>query len=77
VKTEDDPLDPHPPMAMTRTLDAIRHLETTVAGASDIIHIDDGANATRLAIEWLRHMVSNAAINSTPSHKFFNRRFSL
>jgi nucleoside-diphosphate-sugar epimerase len=103
VKTEDDPLDPHPPMAMTRTLDAIRHLETTVAGASDItgivlrygsfygpgtsiapdgdvvtlvrqrkfpiigggagvwsfLHIDDAANATRLAIEAGRAGVFN------------------
>src|SRR4051794_7151178 len=33
VKTEDDPLDPAPPAAMRRTLDAIRHLERAVTGA--------------------------------------------
>jgi nucleoside-diphosphate-sugar epimerase len=31
VKNEDDPLDPHPPQTMTRTLDAIRELEAMVA----------------------------------------------
>jgi len=36
VKTEDDPLDPKPPNAMSRTLDAIRRLESLVAVASDI-----------------------------------------
>jgi nucleoside-diphosphate-sugar epimerase len=36
VKTEDDPLDPDPPAAMRATLDAIRELETTVAGADGI-----------------------------------------
>jgi nucleoside-diphosphate-sugar epimerase len=36
VKTEDDPLDPKPPKAMSRTLDAIRRLESLVAVASDI-----------------------------------------
>jgi nucleoside-diphosphate-sugar epimerase len=33
VKTEDDPLDPAPPEAVRRTLDAIRHLENAVTGA--------------------------------------------
>ena len=33
VKTEDDPLDPAPPRAMRRTLEAIRHLEAAVVGA--------------------------------------------
>jgi len=33
VKTEDDALDPGPPEAMRRTLDAIRHLEDAVTGA--------------------------------------------
>ena len=33
VKTEEDPLDPAPPQAMRRTLDAIRHLEDAVTGA--------------------------------------------
>jgi 2-alkyl-3-oxoalkanoate reductase len=32
VKTEDDPLDPHPPAAMAETLRAIRHVEQTVSG---------------------------------------------
>jgi 2-alkyl-3-oxoalkanoate reductase len=32
VKTEDDPLDPHPAEAMRTTLDAIRHLERAVTG---------------------------------------------
>src|SRR5262249_34994881 len=36
VKTEDDPLDPHPPASATRTLDALRHLEATVADATRI-----------------------------------------
>jgi 2-alkyl-3-oxoalkanoate reductase len=30
VKTEDDPLDPHPPAAQRRSLEAIRHVERTV-----------------------------------------------
>src|SRR5581483_11127866 len=30
VKNEDDPLDPHPPEEMRRTLDAIRYLERVV-----------------------------------------------
>jgi nucleoside-diphosphate-sugar epimerase len=34
VKTEDDPLDPDPPEAMRRALEAIRHLEDAVTGAS-------------------------------------------
>ncbi len=33
VKTEDDPLDPTPPEAMRRSLDAIRHLEDAVTRA--------------------------------------------
>jgi len=33
VKSEDDPLDPTPPDAMRRTLDAIRHLEDAVTSA--------------------------------------------
>jgi 2-alkyl-3-oxoalkanoate reductase len=36
VKTEDDALDPNPPKAMRRTLEAIRHLEQMVTAASDI-----------------------------------------
>jgi nucleoside-diphosphate-sugar epimerase len=36
VKTEDDPLDPDPPAAMRRTLDAIRYLERTVVGAEGL-----------------------------------------
>jgi nucleoside-diphosphate-sugar epimerase len=34
VKTEDDPLDPTPPAAMRETLEALRHLENAVTGAS-------------------------------------------
>src|SRR5690349_10246813 len=33
VKTEDDPLDPHPPRAMRVSIAAIRYLEETVTGA--------------------------------------------
>lgn len=33
VKTENDPLDPHPPRAMRESIAAIRHLEETVTGA--------------------------------------------
>ena len=95
VKSEDDSLDPNPPGAMSRTLDAIRRLEAMVTGASGLAglvlrygtlygpgtsiapaggivalvrkrrlpivgsgagvwsftHIDDAANATRLATE--------------------------
>jgi nucleoside-diphosphate-sugar epimerase len=98
VKTEEDPLDPHPPAAMAKTHAAIRSLEANVsslAGGSDLegaalrygsfygpgtslapgtdmvraiehrqfpiagggtgvwsfLHIDDAAEATRLAIE--------------------------
>ena len=36
VKTEDDPLDPHPPAKMRESLDAIRYLERTVAEAEGI-----------------------------------------
>jgi nucleoside-diphosphate-sugar epimerase len=36
VKTEDDPLDPNPPAALRRTLDAIRHLEGAVTAATDL-----------------------------------------
>jgi nucleoside-diphosphate-sugar epimerase len=36
VKTEDDPLDPNPPKSMSKTLAAIRRLETTVTGADGI-----------------------------------------
>ena len=34
VKTEEDPLDPHPPTAMTESMRAIRHVEETVSGFS-------------------------------------------
>ena len=37
VKTEDDPLDPHPPKAMRSTLEAMRHLEAAVTGAGGTI----------------------------------------
>jgi len=36
VKTEDDPLDPEPPAAFRRTLDAIRYLEATLHAAEPI-----------------------------------------
>jgi nucleoside-diphosphate-sugar epimerase len=36
VKTEDDPLDRAPPGALRRTLEAIRYLESTVTGSSDL-----------------------------------------
>jgi nucleoside-diphosphate-sugar epimerase len=36
VKTEDDPLDPHPLPSMRVTLDTIRYLETTVLGTTDL-----------------------------------------
>ncbi|MDQ3640418.1 MAG: NAD(P)-dependent oxidoreductase, partial [Actinomycetota bacterium] len=36
VKDEDDPLDPEPPQQFASTLAAIRYLERTVVGASDI-----------------------------------------
>ncbi len=36
VKTEEDPLDPHPAPTMVQTLEAIRTLEATVLGASDL-----------------------------------------
>jgi nucleoside-diphosphate-sugar epimerase len=36
VKTEDDPLDPHPPAAMRATLDAFRYMERVVTTAEDI-----------------------------------------
>jgi nucleoside-diphosphate-sugar epimerase len=39
VKTEDDPLDPSPPQAMTRTLEAIRHVEAAVTGAQHLTGI--------------------------------------
>ncbi|MQA73857.1 MAG: NAD-dependent epimerase/dehydratase family protein [Solirubrobacterales bacterium] len=36
VKSEDDPLDPHPPGPARRTLDAIRHLEAAVTEAEGV-----------------------------------------
>lgn len=36
AKTEEDPLDTNPPAAMRQILAAIRHVETTVTGASEI-----------------------------------------
>jgi nucleoside-diphosphate-sugar epimerase len=36
VKTESDPLDPDPPSAMRRSLDAIRSMESAVMGAADL-----------------------------------------
>ena len=33
IKSESDPLDPHPPAAMRKTLEAIVHLEVAVLGA--------------------------------------------
>ena len=36
VKSEEDPLDPAPPKAMRRTLDAIRYLESRVLGAKGL-----------------------------------------
>ena len=39
VKTEEDPLDPHPPRQMNRTINAIRQLEAMVSGAPDLTGI--------------------------------------
>jgi nucleoside-diphosphate-sugar epimerase len=36
VKSEDDPLDPHPPKSFRQTLGAIKHLERAVTGAKGI-----------------------------------------
>jgi 2-alkyl-3-oxoalkanoate reductase len=36
IKTEEDPLDPHPPGSMRQTLDAIRYIEQVVAEARDM-----------------------------------------
>jgi 2-alkyl-3-oxoalkanoate reductase len=36
IQSEEDPLDPKPPPSMTKTLDAIRGLESSVTGASGI-----------------------------------------
>lgn len=36
VKTEEDPLDPHPPHSMQQTLDAIRYLEHAVGTARNV-----------------------------------------
>jgi nucleoside-diphosphate-sugar epimerase len=36
VKTEEDPLDPHPPAAFSRTLAAIRYLEDAVSRTTDL-----------------------------------------
>jgi len=36
VKTEDDPLDPNPPAAMSQTVAAMNHLEDAVTGAGGI-----------------------------------------
>jgi|SRR6185437_9189360 2-alkyl-3-oxoalkanoate reductase len=39
VKSEDDPLDPDPPAQFRQTLDAIRHLETQLLGATDMTSV--------------------------------------
>jgi nucleoside-diphosphate-sugar epimerase len=39
VKTEEDPLDANPPKSMTKTLEAIRRLETSVISASGLTGI--------------------------------------
>jgi 2-alkyl-3-oxoalkanoate reductase len=39
VKTEADPLDPHPPRTMTRSLDAIRTLERAVTSAPNLVGV--------------------------------------
>jgi 2-alkyl-3-oxoalkanoate reductase len=36
LKTEDDPLDPHPPARMSETMNAIRYLENALAVSDDI-----------------------------------------
>lgn len=36
VKSEEDPLDPHPPEQFRNTLEAIRHLEAAVSGAEGL-----------------------------------------
>jgi nucleoside-diphosphate-sugar epimerase len=36
IKTEEDPLDPHPPASFSRTLAAIRHLEESVRQATEV-----------------------------------------
>lgn len=36
AKTEEEPFDPNPPAAMSRTLEAIRYLESAVLGASGL-----------------------------------------
>lgn len=36
VKTEQDPLDPHPPANQTKTLEAIRYLEQAIGSADDV-----------------------------------------
>jgi nucleoside-diphosphate-sugar epimerase len=36
VKTEEDPLDPHPPEGVRAALDAIRYLESAVTGSPDL-----------------------------------------
>ena len=46
VKTEDDPLDPDPPPAFRRTLDAIRYLEAALQAA-------DGIETIALRYGWL------------------------
>lgn len=36
LRTEDDPLDPNPPRQAVKSLQAIKHLESTVTGATDV-----------------------------------------
>ena len=47
VKTEEDPLDPDPPPAFRRTLDAIRYLEAALQAAE---HIETTDAALRLVL---------------------------
>ena len=62
VKTEDDPLDPEPPPAFRRTLDAIRYLEAALQAAEGIETIalrygwfyGPGTSLARGAPSWTR-----------------------
>jgi hypothetical protein len=36
IKSEEDPLDPEPPLELRRTLDAIRYLEKAVTEAREV-----------------------------------------
>jgi 2-alkyl-3-oxoalkanoate reductase len=70
VKTEDDPLDPNPPAAFRRTLDAIRYLEGAVTTAT-------GLNGTCLRYGGFYGPGTSLSANGASVEQVRRRRFPI